>query len=75
MKNVIFIYIYIFIPINTANNPLLIVYLPSYLQSWLCGIHRPCKASVFSDVGQGHHAVVVGDKDDINGGKVQQFSL
>lgn len=52
-----------------------VVFLPSDLQGGLCGVHRPREARVFSDVGQGHHAVVVGDEDDIDGRQIQQFSL
>lgn len=49
--------------------------LPANLQGGLCGVHCPREAGVLSDVGQGHHTVVVGDQDDINGGQIQQFFL
>lgn len=49
--------------------------LPADLQGGLGGVHCPSEAGVFSDVGQSHHTVVVGDQDDINGWQIQQFSL
>lgn len=49
--------------------------LPANLQGGFCGIHCPSEACVFSDVGQGHHTVVVGDQDNIDGRQIQQFSL
>lgn len=49
--------------------------VPADLQGGFCRIHCSSEACVFSDVGQGHHTVVVGDQDDVNGGKIQQFPL
>lgn len=49
--------------------------VPANLQRGLCSVHRPSEASVLCDVGQGHHTVVVGDQDDVDGGQIQQFSL
>lgn len=51
------------------------VSLPANGQGGFCGVDCPSEAGVFSDVGQGHHTVVVRDQDDINGGQIQQFSL
>lgn len=51
------------------------VSLPANLQGGFCGVHCPCEACVLSDVGQGHHTVVVGDQYDINGRQIEQFSL
>lgn len=49
--------------------------VPADLQRGLCRVHGTSEASVFCDVGQGHHTVVVGDQDDIDGGQIEQFSL
>lgn len=49
--------------------------VPADLQGGFCRIHCSSEACVFSDVGQGHHTVVVGNQDDVNGGKIQQFPL
>lgn len=51
------------------------IFLPADLQGGLCSINCPSEACVFSDVGQGHHTVVVRDQDDINGRQIQQLFL
>ena len=51
------------------------VSLPADLQRGLGGVHGAGEATVLRDVGQRHHAVVVGDQDDVNGGQVHQFPL
>lgn len=69
-----------FFPLNYDKNQygefsILWIFLPADLQGGLCSIHCPSEACVFSDVGQGHHTVVVRDQDDINGRQIQQLFL
>ena len=49
--------------------------LPADLQRGLGGVHGAGEAAVLGDVGQRHHAVVVGDQDDVDGGQVHQLPL
>lgn len=50
-------------------------FLPANLDSGLGGVHRASESCVLCDIGQRHHAVIVGDQDHIYRGEVKQLSL
>lgn len=50
-------------------------FLPANLNSGLSGVHCASESRVLRDIGQCHHAVIVGDQDYIYRGEVKQLSL